>query len=320
MRRIAVRSLIVLALLIAAGAVAWQASPWPRVLVLRQLFAADADRRNAALEPLVPAGIAARTALPYGDDPREAMDVFLPPGAGPRATIVWVHGGAFVGGDRSDLTAYLKILAGRGFATVAVGYPLSPSARWPAQARSVNAALGRLAADASSLGLDLDRLILAGDSAGAHIAAEVAALNADPAVAAALGIVPALGPGRIDGVALFCGVYDAATLPDSSIFRTVRAAVLGTADASDPRLPAFAVAPRLGPAFPPAFVSVGNADGLAPQSHALAERLDAVGVPVETLFWPQGHDPPLGHEYQFELATAEGREALERLVEWAGRP
>jgi acetyl esterase/lipase len=67
-------------------------------------------------------------------------------------------------------------------------------------------------------------------------------------------------------------------------------------------------------AFPPAFISVGNADPLAPQSRALAEALEAVGVEVDTLFFPDDHSPPLAHEYQLLLSTQEGRLALDRSV------
>jgi acetyl esterase/lipase len=68
--------------------------------------------------------------------------------------------------------------------------------------------------------------------------------------------------------------------------------------------------------YPPAFISAGNADPLAPQSVALARRLQATGVAVETLFFPDDHGPPLGHEYQFDLDGEAGQLALERAVAW----
>jgi acetyl esterase len=37
-------------------------------------------------------------------------------------------------------------------------------------------------------------------------------------------------------------------------------------------------------------------------------------VEAETLFFPDDHQPPLGHEYQFNLDTDEGRRFLERLL------
>lgn len=74
--------------------------------------------------------------------------------------------------------------------------------------------------------------------------------------------------------------------------------------------------PHLTAAFPPAFVSAGNADPLAPQSVGIAEGLAAQGVSVETLFFPPDHTPPLGHEYQFDLTTSAGQLALSRAVAW----
>lgn len=68
--------------------------------------------------------------------------------------------------------------------------------------------------------------------------------------------------------------------------------------------------------FPAMFVSAGNADPLLGQSTALAETATRLGVPVQTLFFAQDHAPGLGHEYQFNLDTAAGQEALQRSVEF----
>jgi acetyl esterase/lipase len=67
-------------------------------------------------------------------------------------------------------------------------------------------------------------------------------------------------------------------------------------------------------AFPPSYISSGNADSLAPQAVALANRLREVGVRTEVLFFPADHQPPLRHQYQFNLDSAAGRESLERML------
>jgi acetyl esterase/lipase len=65
------------------------------------------------------------------------------------------------------------------------------------------------------------------------------------------------------------------------------------------------------PAFPPVFIGGGNADPLTEaHSRPFAARLRELGVAVSTLFYDADHRPPLGHEYQFDLDLAEGREAL----------
>ena len=83
----------------------------------------------------------------------------------------------------------------------------------------------------------------------------------------------------------------------------------------DPYFATVNVLPHVTADFPPAFLSAGNADPLLPQS----EALDAAGVPVETLFFAADRTPGLGHEYQFDLDTEAGREALEALTAWLQR-
>ncbi|HET7795176.1 MAG TPA: alpha/beta hydrolase, partial [Rhizobacter sp.] len=68
--------------------------------------------------------------------------------------------------------------------------------------------------------------------------------------------------------------------------------------------------------FPPAFVSAGNADPLLAHSKALAARLQALGTPLKTLFFAADHRPPLPHEYQFDLDSADARRALGEAVDF----
>ena len=89
--------------------------------------------------------------------------------------------------------------------------------------------------------------------------------------------------------------------------------------ADDASLALASVVDHLTDAFPPTFVTVGNADPLRVHSEALAERLAARGVEVDTLFWPDGHEPPLGHEYQFDLDSEAGRLAFERMLAFLRR-
>ena len=99
--------------LVAGGALAaWLAGPRPIVAVLRLLTrragrdeAEDVARRNG---PLVPPGIEERLDLPYGSGRRCRLDVFRPAGAtGPLPTVVWVHGGGWIGGTKDALREYL---------------------------------------------------------------------------------------------------------------------------------------------------------------------------------------------------------------------
>jgi len=67
-------------------------------------------------------------------------------------------------------------------------------------------------------------------------------------------------------------------------------------------------------AFPPAFISSGNGDPLAPQAAALLRKLESLGVKVDSLFFPASYSPRLPHEYQFNLDIPAGQEVLSRML------
>src|SRR3546814_17115432 len=69
-------------------------------------------------------------------------------------------------------------------------------------------AVGHLIRHAGELRIDPDRMILAGDSAGAQIAAQVALITTDPAYAAWVGIAPTLSPDQLCALLLLSGAYD----------------------------------------------------------------------------------------------------------------
>jgi len=96
--------------------------------------------------------------------------------------------------------------------------------------------------------------------------------------------------------------------------RTVIWSYVGTRNPHDERAAQISVAPHVTSTFPPVFISVGNAEPLAPQSVELANALRAKRVAVDALFFPADHQPPLPHEYQLLLSTDAGRLALDRSV------
>jgi acetyl esterase/lipase len=87
----------------------------------------------------------------------------------------------------------------------------------------------------------------------------------------------------------------------------------------DQRFATLSVASYVSESFPPALITVGDADPLRPHSELLVERLGAKGIEPETLFFPFGHEPPLGHEYQFDLDTEAGQLFLERMLSFLER-
>lgn len=248
--------------------------------------AADADGGSSVARKLaratVPAGVRRLSDIPYGADPKQRIDVYLP--AEPKAAplIVMVHGGAWMVGNRAMANVVdNKVrhwVAEKGFIFVSVGYRLSPQADPLQQARDVAAALARAQALAPSWGGDPARNILMGHSAGAHL---VALLGASPALAREAGAQRWLGSIALDSAALdlerimqgrHMRFYDRVFGADPAFWRSVSPAAVLAADATPMLL----------------VCSTQRADGSCTQAGDFAARVAARGGKAQVL--PQDLD------------------------------
>ena len=107
-------------------------------------------------------------------------DIFLPPlEEKSRPAVLFIHGGGWIEGDRSQLRGYGILLARLGFVCMCNSYRLSNESIWPAQVQDVNCAIRYLRANATDLGLDPNRIGVSGNSAGGHLSLMAAATNYD---------------------------------------------------------------------------------------------------------------------------------------------
>jgi len=100
---------------------------------------------------------------------RQTLDLFLPAGGTNAPLIVWVHGGAWLGGSKESAPA-LRFLRS-GYAVASVNYRLSQHAIFPAQIQDCKAAIRWLRAHAPQFGYDGSRIGVWGSSAGGHLVA-----------------------------------------------------------------------------------------------------------------------------------------------------
>jgi len=247
-------------------------------------------------------------------------DIYTPKErSGPWPVVLWVHGGAYVGGDKGDVAIYATALASRGYAVVAMNYCRAPEGRYPGPLVQIGEALRWMVDAAGIYGFDMEQVILAGDSAGAHMAAQVAALETSADYAAALGLEPVTEPGSIRAVLLFCGPYDVEQVADIEHpllrFFMDRAAwaYFGISDWAEVYAEEATVARHVTAGFPPAFISDGNSGSFETQGRVLAAALEGKGVRVETHFIPL-EAGTAGHEYQFLLDDPLAQEAFEKAV------
>jgi len=99
------------------------------------------------------------------------LDLYRPANApAPTPVIVWVHGGAWLGGTRA-VPANVQQVCARGYAVAGIDYRLSSTAIWPAQIHDCKGAIRWLRANAAAHNLDPDRIGVWGSSAGGHLVA-----------------------------------------------------------------------------------------------------------------------------------------------------
>jgi triacylglycerol lipase len=127
------------------------------------------------------AGVQVLRDLKYGPDARHALDVFIPDGgAGPRPVLMFVHGGAFVAGNKrapgSPFYDNIMLAAAReGVIGVNMTYRLAPQHKWPAGASDVGLAVKWVREVIGRYGGDPRHVYLMGHSAGAvHVASYLA--------------------------------------------------------------------------------------------------------------------------------------------------
>ena len=232
--------------------------------------------------------------------PSEVLDLWTPTtGTAPFPLVVFVHGGAFKGGDKAMEAGNVASVLANGYAAASLDYRLSGEAPFPAAVQDVKAAVRFLRANAAKYGLDPDRFAAWGESAGGNLVAMIGttgdqATNLDdPALgnagvsSAVQGVVDWYGPTdflQMDGE--FAAAppaacngqvqsHDPADSPESAYLGAAIQTVPDRAKAANP-IAYVATAKKL-PAFS---IAAGDADCMVPnqQSQVLQGALKAAGA------------------------------------------
>ena len=147
--------------------------------------------------------------VPYGDLPRQKLDVYLPPqpvadkalAAGGTPLVVFFYGGSWSSGNRADYRFVGEALASRGIVTLVADYRLSPEVRYPVFLQDSALAMRWAVDNAQKYGADPLRIFVMGHSAGAYNAAMLAL---DKRWLGGVGLSPA----RLAGWIGLAGPYD----------------------------------------------------------------------------------------------------------------
>ncbi|HEV8020541.1 MAG TPA: alpha/beta hydrolase [Candidatus Lustribacter sp.] len=154
----------------------------------------------AQLRSQMPAdGVKKTLNISYGPADAQKLDLYEPATPVSKAPVlIFVHGGAFIGGSKGTYDNIGYYMARHGVIAVLPDYRLAPANPWPAGAQDVGAAVAWTRANAAAHGGDPNRIVLFGHSAGAsHVAAYAFEKRFQPASGSGLA-----------GVILGSGLYD----------------------------------------------------------------------------------------------------------------
>jgi acetyl esterase len=207
MKTLTLRMLVALLFLGAANPALAQSVPgvppaiWAQVEALGPVVdTAGVGKIYAPLRAQMPKDGVKKTAdIPYGAADLQKLDVYEPSTPVTKAPVlVFVHGGAFIGGSKNSYDNIGYYFARHGVVTVLADYRLAPAFKWPTGAQDVGAAVAWTRANIAAHGGDPAKIVLFGHSAGAtHVAAYALEKRFQPASGSGLA-----------GVILGSGIYD----------------------------------------------------------------------------------------------------------------
>ena len=198
----------------------------------------------------------------YGTTEQQTLDLFVPAGVARPPVLVFFHGGYWQELSKEDSAFAAPQCLAHGIAYAAVGYTLAPAATLSGIVAECRAAVGWLRRLGDTMGIDPDRLVVAGSSAGAHLAAMTA--------------LPTLfgGPGSspVKGAVLVSGIYELEPLIGTSIDVALALDPAAAARNSPRHLPLTG--------FPPSLVCWGEneTDQFKRQSRSFAQALQEAGT------------------------------------------
>ncbi len=125
------------------------------------------------MEPEIPQNVVEIKDVEYKNVNGKSLQIdFYRPANAKKALplLVFIHGGGWKGGKRSDYLSYLVSFAQKGYMTATLSYRLKRDSIYPAAVEDVNDAVRWLFANGDNWGYDSQRIALIGGSAGAHLA------------------------------------------------------------------------------------------------------------------------------------------------------
>ncbi|MDN6899428.1 alpha/beta hydrolase [Oenococcus sicerae] len=320
-KKIVISSISVVVLLIFAVWLAFQLSPRPFVFLLNRIPQTQATR--PAHFDRVDSQVSSIKNISYsktfGD---QKLDIYYPKYGKIKGTILWTHGGSFIGGDKSMLDYWGPYLAQQGYSFVSINYSTAPDHHYPTPLIQLNQAYRFLKTQqGSNQIINLKQIVIGGDSAGAQIASQYAAIQTNAKLAKAVKIKRIIPESTIKATLLFCGPYDLKSLSKytSAEYRKfvdyIGWAYVGKKDWQTSSAAGQAsTVDHVTENYPPSFVTDGNSGSFEIHAKKLIKSLNKYHVANESLFFSKAKYGQVHHEYQLDLTSREGKLCLQQTI------
>lgn len=278
--------------------------PWGKAV---NSFAVDRENWEYTRED----GVVVRNDVKYGDTyPNSYLDIWYPDRSRDilRPAIISFHGGGSLFGDKKygDPLAVkaaggrqlLDVLLENGYIYVQANYAFAPEYRFPVQLRQVNEAVGFIKRHAVEFGIDKDRFVVAGSSAGACYTELYGLCVADPEYAMKFGFEPSVSFEDVKALIINESALQFDPITTGDDMWVLHTAWFGVEDIlTDPVRDLVDVPKHIRDKYPPTFITASN-DGPTFKLDAdrLSEKLREIGVDCEYYYVPNEVDN-LTHGY-----------------------
>lgn len=236
----------------------------------------------------------------------------------------YIHGGGFTRGDKilahpddpstADFT-YVSFnnMLEEGYNVVTINHAFAPDYLYPVQTYQVSEAMSFLLEHAIEYGIDMNNIVIAGESSGGYLATSFVSAQVNPDYARKIDLVPVLQKEQLKAMVLESALLDPSRAGKTTktkvvsdyIFQMALGGFLGTSAISSNKeiVEEANLLTYISADFPPTFLTDGNSGTWPDQAQELAEALTEVGVDSEA-YIPSLEMGVYGHVY-FENVTRE---------------
>lgn len=240
--------------------------------------------------------------MSYGTHERQVVDLFIPDDAsGELGLVFFIHGGAWIAGDKESYTGGMEYGAtSLGIATASLNYRyISEDVDILDILDDIDAALAQIKAKGNEVGVNINKVLLTGDSAGGHLSLLYAYARKDTAPVTPVAVVSNSGPTDLYDD----NFYHNNALGDKTVISDLMSKACGqkftyeTKDSAKDALYSVSPVSYVSADCVPTVINHGNADTIVPFSNALAldELLTQYGV-EHVLNVYEGADHDLGKD------------------------